>query len=122
MKQICGPVRITRMTLERALRSPRVLKAIKLQTQALATLALPGLTKAAEKDALHGEARIRAGARDFLAKQALGDPTLVTVQNVQTWDPSRDEELWERGAEFFKGAAEQIAEKVKDKMLGDGAG
>lgn len=111
---------VTLFTMRRALKSRRVMNAIKMETQAMATLALPRLVRSAEQDALLGDPRVRAGARDFVAKQAAGDPALVQINQNTVWDPSMDEQLWERGKEFFKNVAEDVADKVADKMLGDG--
>ena len=108
----------TTIQVMRSLRDGKTLHDIKEAVKARAILYMPKALNCAIED-LDGEARNRPAAREFIKKVAIPDePSFVNQNNqVTSWDPKEDEELWARGRAFFEEHGKRIAAETVEAVL-----
>lgn len=106
-------------SVRNALKNPRVLAAINAVVKAKATLLKVAALDSAEKDLQFGSEKSRGEARKFIVAVADGE-TAINVNNINSWDPTKDEELWARGERFFKQHGRAIAAETVREVLEQG--
>lgn len=99
------------------------IEARQLLTQAKATVEMETVLDRMIEDVSHKNARVRAAASKFVKEVADGpDKPFVNQNNhVIAWDPMQDEDLWQRGAEFFRDNAKLIAVETVKEVLDSGS-
>lgn len=108
------------LQVRKAIRHPEVQRLIKAAIQARATVAMGRVLEIAIDDANGKDIRARGIAREFVRKTSEGQGGILNqVNNIQTWDPSQDEKLWERGKKFFETEAQRIVEATVERIAGD---
>lgn len=99
------------------------IEARQLLTQARATAEMETVLDRMLEDVNHKNARVRATASRFVKEVSEGpDKPFVNQNNhVVAWDPMQDEDLWQRGAEFFRDNAKMIAVETVREVLDSGS-
>lgn len=97
--------------VKRAMRSKEVQALIREEVRARALMEMPSVLEARIKDAKFGDPRVRSMASEFVLKAALGEDK-VQVNQIQSWDPSQDEQLFERARTMFSQCAAEVVERV----------
>jgi hypothetical protein len=114
------------LAVRKALRSTTIraiireeIEARQLLTQAKAAAEMDCVLDQMVKDVQHKSGRIRVNAAKFVRDTARGpDKPLVNQNNnIAAWDPMQDEELWQRGREFFENNSMRIAVQAADATV-----
>jgi hypothetical protein len=99
------------------------IEARQLLTQARAAAEMDTVLDRMIEDVGHKSGRVRATAAKFVRDTAEGpDKPFVNQNNhVVAWDPMQDEELWQRGREFFRDNAKMIAVETVKEVIANGS-
>jgi len=119
-KEIAKRLKMNVTQIERSLRDNALIGKIKQAIQAKAVMMMPKMLDQAYGDSEAKRASVRSQAREYIRKVAEGEPAIVQQNNqIQAWDPSIDERLFEKGRAMFQSLAEVAAETTVHRMMED---
>lgn len=114
--------RLSHFKLHRLLRSGNFQKILRQERQARAELAMCDIVDLAIDDSKSKDPKIRQEARKFVKAVADGPTPGVVNQNNninEAWDPSKDEQLFNRAREMFTDTSKKVVADIVNTMIED---